>query len=127
MLRYAVNMDELEEKKLSKQRELAALKRITSLTDDMRKQLDGLSEQVDQIHSNAGSVANVMANWDSIRKYISEASLGLLQYAEGDYEVGMWDSNKKTTTDEDQDNTEPLPEALVRISVNNKTETSNSE
>lgn len=125
-------MDDLEEKKLYKQRELAALKKITALTDEMRKQLDGLSEQVDQIHSNAGSVANVMANWDSIRKYISEASLGLLQYAEGDYEVGMWEGNKKKTAeDEDkksdeESNVEPLPEALVRISVNNKSENTTS-
>lgn len=124
-------MDGLEQQKLAKQQELAALKRINALTDQMRTELDEMSIEVSKINKNAESVANVMANWDSIRKYISEASLGLLRYAEGDYQVGAWDGKEnksdksnadKSYQSDDEHKTEPLPEALVRISVANNEE-----
>ncbi|QLQ81991.1 hypothetical protein HG537_0G02450 [Torulaspora globosa] len=103
-----------------KKRELEALKRITSLTDEMKVQLDGLAEQVCQMESNAETVSEVMRNWNSIMRSISQASLSLLQYAEGDYEVGAWapeTGENDGSQGREPTRTTPLPETLVRIRV----------
>lgn len=97
----------------SKRQELAMLKKINTLTESMKQQFDELAIQVAQMHDNAEGVAQVMKNWDSILKSISQASLSLLQYSEGDYEVGKWD-----TSNDNQEKEPPLPETLVRIRVN---------
>nr|CAI6606416.1 AIF_HP1_G0030650.mRNA.1.CDS.1 [Saccharomyces cerevisiae] len=57
---------------------------ITSLTDGLKIQLTELNEQIKEMGMNADSVAQLMNNWDSIINNISQASLGLLQYAEGE-------------------------------------------
>ncbi|CCC66890.1 hypothetical protein NCAS_0A03320 [Naumovozyma castellii] len=112
----------------SKRQELEALKKITALTDTMKLQLGELSEQVQMMENNVDSVARVTAIWDSVMKSISQASLGLLQYAESDYEVGVWDEssqgkNRRLDNDEDSqlenenEKVLPLPETLVRITA----------
>ncbi|SCV06187.1 LANO_0H24014g1_1 [Lachancea nothofagi CBS 11611] len=113
----------LERDIAAKQKELEALKKINALTASMRQQLDSLAVEVTKMHENAESVANVMSNWDSIIRSISQASLSLLQYSERDYEVGVWDqennvSKKKPTTPQDLKEA-PLPETLVRVKVDN--------
>lgn len=112
----------LQEQAQQKQLELNNLKNITELTDRLKTELDILSKQVKQMHQSADTVADVMKNWDSIIRSISQASLGLLQYAESDYEV---DQSQARVDDDDDDNDLdgndhklPLPEALVRIGVN---------
>lgn len=106
----------LEEQVEAKKRELEALKRITTLTDDMKLQLDELAGQVRQMNSNATSVSRVMENWNSISRSISLAGLSLLQYAEGDYEVGAWrHDNNRRNEEGPEDGHGPLPETLVRI------------
>ncbi|SCU85532.1 LAFA_0D16226g1_1 [Lachancea sp. 'fantastica'] len=119
----------LKEQILAKQKELSALKKINALTDSMRSQLDALAVEVAGMHQNAENVAQVMQNWDSIVRSISQASLSLLQYSERDYEVGAW---KQETTDSEQQTSSqqntaeaPLPETLVRIKVD-KDETSSN-
>lgn len=110
----------MESQVAAKRRELEALKRITSLTDEMKLQLDALAGQVSQMENNAETVSEVMRNWNSIVRSISQAGLSLLQYAEGDYEVGAWAPQGKPK-DEPQSNepagATPLPETLVRIRV----------
>lgn len=103
-----------------KKQELEALKKITALTDSMKLQLDELAGQVRQMQSNAETVSQVMENWNSITKSISQAGLSLLQYAEGDYEVGVWAAGNKGDDHKEsvQRNVDtPLPETLVRIRV----------
>ncbi|CCD22475.1 Dad2p NDAI_0A03180 [Naumovozyma dairenensis CBS 421] len=103
---------------ISKQRELEALKKITTLTDNMKIQLDELSIQVSKLEHNASVVGDVTSIWDSVLKSISQASLGLLQYSENDYEVGVWNNNNESRDDiynEDKKTGIPLPETLVRI------------
>lgn len=102
-----------------KKRELEALKRITALTDEMKVQLDGLAGQVCQMESNAETVSEVMRNWNSIMRSISQAGLSLLQYAEGDYEVGAWapETRENDGSQREPARTTPLPETLVRIRV----------
>ncbi|AMD21225.1 HEL055Wp [Eremothecium sinecaudum] len=99
----------------SKKQELAYLQHITKLTDRLKLQLDKLSEQIKQMHDNAECVSEIMKNWDSIIKSISQASLSLLQYTENDYEFGSWD----TTNRDNSENEPPLPETLVRVKVTN--------
>lgn len=108
--------DQLEAKK----RELEALKKITALTDEMKLQLDELAGQVHQMNSNAASVSRVLENWNSITRSISLAGLSLLQYAEGDYEVGAWKNNDNNEDMEQEDSHGPLPETLVRIRMDEK-------
>ncbi|CAR25939.1 hypothetical protein ZYGR_0A05090 [Zygosaccharomyces rouxii] len=118
----------LEEQIEAKKRELEALKKITALTDDMKLQLDELAGQVRQMNSNATSVSRVMENWNSISRSISLAGLSLLQYAEGDYEVGAWkkdknnnnSNNNKQDEEEPEDGHGPLPETLVRIRMDDE-------
>lgn len=108
--------DQLEAKK----RELEALKKITALTDEMKLQLDELAGQVHQMNSNAASVSRVLENWNSITRSISLAGLSLLQYAEGDYEVGAWKNSGNNEDMEQEDSHGPLPETLVRIRMDEK-------
>ncbi|GCE98350.1 DASH complex subunit dad2 [Zygosaccharomyces mellis] len=137
----------LEDQIEAKRKELEALKRITALTDDMKFNLDELAGQVRQINSNATSVSKVMENWNSISRSISLAGLSLLQYAEGDYEVGAWkknynsngnqnnnsnDNNNNDSNNNDNNNNSnkdreepkdgqgPLPETLVRIRMDDE-------
>lgn len=111
-------MVSLEEQILCKRRELAALKRITGLTEETKLQLDELAGQVRQMQSNAETVSEVMRNWNSIMRSISQAGLSLLQYADGDYEVGAWAPEDDNNDEERGNPTEPpLPETLVRIRV----------
>lgn len=116
----------LEEQIEVKKRELEALKKITALTDDMRLHLDELAGQVRQMNSNATSVSKVMENWNSISRSISLAGLSLLQYAEGDYEVGAWKNNNNNNNnnrkegEEPEDGHGPLPETLVRIRMDDE-------
>ena len=98
-----------------KRQELEALKKITGLTDTMKEHLDELSIQVLTMHSNAGTVAQVLSNWDSILKSISQASLGLQKYTEGDYNTGVWDDNNSARENDKKEM--PLPETLVRMRV----------
>lgn len=111
----------IESQIASKRAELEALKKITSLTDEMKLQLDELAGQVCQMESNAETVSEVMRNWNSIVRSISQAGLSLLQYAEGDYEVGKWAPPAKEGEEglpvKDPVGTAPLPETLVRIRV----------
>lgn len=108
----------LEKQIASKERELEALKKINSLTGSMRVRLDGLASEVKIMHENAENVAKVLHNWDSIVRAISQASLSLLQYSEGDYEVGIWDQNPNEDEEEEEREKErPLPETLVRVKV----------
>lgn len=110
----------LEDQIASKRRELEALKKINTLTNSMRLQLDGLAVEVKKMHENAENTANVMKNWDSIVRSISQASLSLLQYSEGDYEVGIWDQDQKRSDEREESESEPpLPETLVRVKVDN--------
>lgn len=103
----------------SKRQELNALRKINILTETMKKQLELLAVQVEHMHGNAESVSQVMKNWDSIVRSISQASLSLLQYAEGDYEVGVWNNtNSSDTLEKDP----PLPETLVRVRVDDEKE-----
>ncbi|CAI4045582.1 hypothetical protein N7582_003608 [Saccharomyces uvarum] len=129
-------MDSIDEQIVTKRKELQSLQKITSLTDGLKLQLVELNEQVKEIGTNAEAVAQLMNNWDSIINNISQASLGLLQYAEGDYEIGPWEDSKKSESEQqrekdlesheenenDDDNDEeedlvPLPETMVRIRV----------
>lgn len=120
----------LEEQIECKKRELEALKKITALTDDMKTHLDELAGQVLEMNSNATSVSKVMENWNSISRSISLAGLSLLQYAEGDYEVGSWNnnnnngdnnhSNQKKDEEGLEDSHGPLPETLVRIRMDDE-------
>ncbi|CAI4045366.1 hypothetical protein SKDZ_11G2860 [Saccharomyces kudriavzevii ZP591] len=129
-------MDSIDEQIITKRKELQSLQKITSLTDGLKVQLMELNERVKEMGTNAESVAQLMNNWDSIINNISQASLGLLQYAEGDYEIGPWKDPKKNESegpnevdleaqesDKDNDNNEededlvPLPETMVRIRV----------
>ncbi|SCU77608.1 LADA_0A01310g1_1 [Lachancea dasiensis] len=116
----------LEKDIIAKQKELDALKKINSLTEAMRSQLDGLAKEVVGMHENAESVAQVMRNWDSIIRSISQASLSLLQYSEGDYEVGVWGQNSNDSNEshsaEDEAKQPPLPETLVRVKVDDDQE-----
>ncbi|SCV03668.1 LAMI_0H10000g1_1 [Lachancea mirantina] len=107
----------LDDQIASKKRELNAVRTIRALTTDMRRQLDELAIQVREMKDNADRVAQVMSNWDSIVRSISQASLSLLQYAEGDYEVGTWNNGP-----EDLDKEPPLPETLVRVKVDGEQE-----
>ncbi|CCF57856.1 hypothetical protein KAFR_0D02090 [Kazachstania africana CBS 2517] len=128
-------MADLREQLLSKERELAALKKIAALTDTMKLQLNELSDEVKQIEGNAQRVNDVMSIWNSVTRSISEASLGLLRYVEKDYEVGIWDddnvdgdiSKTNSSNDEAMDKSSeeirqqkeiPLPETLVRVPIN---------
>lgn len=110
----------LEDQIRSKRRELGALKRITALTEETKLQLDELAGQVRQMQSNAETVSEVMRNWNSIMRSISQAGLSLLQYADGDYEVGAW-APQSNENDEEEASAgtadAPLPETLVRIRV----------
>ncbi|CAI4607070.1 CQS_1a_G0033240.mRNA.1.CDS.1 [Saccharomyces cerevisiae] len=128
-------MDSIDEQIAIKRKELQSLQKITSLTDGLKIQLTELNEQIKEMGMNADSVAQLMNNWDSIINNISQASLGLLQYAEGDYEIGPWKDSKKNESeqsnetgleaqenDKNEDNDEdedlvPLPETMVRIRV----------
>ncbi|AQZ11919.1 DAD2 (YKR083C) [Zygosaccharomyces parabailii] len=110
----------MEEQLEAKKKELEALKKITALTDEMKVQLEELSGQIRQMNSNAASVSQVLENWNSITRSISLAGLSLLQYAEGDYEVGVWKSESKNKDEEPVDGHGPLPETLVRIRMNEK-------
>ncbi|CAI1558146.1 hypothetical protein SEUBUCD646_0K02980 [Saccharomyces eubayanus] len=129
-------MDSIDEQIITKRKELQSLQKITSLTDGLKLQLVKLNEQVKEMGTNAEAVAQLMNNWDSIINNISQASLGLLQYAEGDYEIGPWEDSKKRESEQqrekdlgsheknenDDDNDEeedlvPLPETMVRIRV----------
>ena len=129
-------MDSIDEQIAIKRKELQSLQKITSLTDGLKIQLTELNEQIKEMGMNADSVAQLMNNWDSIINNISQASLGLLQYAEGDYEIGPWKDSKKKESEQsnetgleaqgndknDEDNDEdedlvPLPETMVRIRV----------
>lgn len=109
-----------------KKQELEALKKITELTDTMKSQLDGMANQVEHMESNAETVSKVLENWDSITRSISQAGLSLLQYTEGDYEVGIWKSNNKNEDESDKKNDQeiPLPETLVRIRVDDQEKSS---
>ncbi|QHS74669.1 Dad2p [Saccharomyces paradoxus] len=129
-------MDSIDEQITTKRKELQSLQKITSLTDGLKIQLTELNDQIKEMGTNAESVAQLMNNWDSIINNISQASLGLLQYAEGDYEIGPWKDSKKNESersdeagietqesdknnegnDEDEDLV-PLPETMVRIRV----------
>ncbi|SCU85411.1 LAME_0D01244g1_1 [Lachancea meyersii CBS 8951] len=119
----------LEEQIVAKQKELNALKEINALTESMRSQLEELAVEVTNMHQNAESVANVMQNWDSIVRSISQASLSLLQYSERDYEVGVWKQEtaetKEPATSPQNYSDAPLPETLVRIKINTDDEGSN--
>lgn len=114
-------MASLEEQIRYKRRELEALKRITALTEQTKTQLDELAGQVRLMHSNAETVSEVMQNWNSIMRSISQAGLSLLQYVDGDYEVGAWATGDNDNTKERGDPAAPvetpLPETLVRIRV----------
>ncbi|CAI4046771.1 hypothetical protein SUVZ_11G2920 [Saccharomyces uvarum] len=125
-------MDSIDEQIITKRKELQSLQKITNLTDGLKLQLVELNEQVKEMGTNAEAVAQLMNNWDSIINNISQASLGLLQYAEGDYEIGPWEDSKKSESEqqrekdleshEENDNDEeedlvPLPETMVRIRV----------
>ncbi|EJS42843.1 dad2p [Saccharomyces arboricola H-6] len=129
-------MDSVDEQIITKRKELQSLQKITSLTDGLKHQLVELNERVKEMGTNAESVAQLMNNWDSIINNISQASLGLLQYAEGDYEIGPWKDSKKDESeqpdeisseshgsDENNGNNDkdedlvPLPETMVRIRV----------
>ncbi|CEP60736.1 Dad2p LALA0_S01e17788g [Lachancea lanzarotensis] len=119
----------LRDQIVAKQKELNALKQINTQTESMRSQLDALAVEVANMHQNAENVAQVMQNWDSIVRSISQASLSLLQYSERDYEVGAW---KQETADSEQQGSSPkdtadapLPETLVRIKVDKDDTTSN--
>ncbi|CUS24816.1 LAQU0S20e00518g1_1 [Lachancea quebecensis] len=110
----------LEDQIASKKRELEALKKINTLTKSMRLQLDDLAVEVKKMHENADNTANVMKNWDSIVRSISQASLSLLQYSEGDYEIGIWGQDQRRNDErEESENEPPLPETLVRVRVDN--------
>ncbi|CDO91880.1 unnamed protein product [Kluyveromyces dobzhanskii CBS 2104] len=126
----------------SKRRELNYLKHVSALTKRLKLQLDELSVQVAQMNSNAMNVKDVMANWDSVLRSISQASISLLQYTENDYETGKWtnksvdrsneyqDTQQKSGSDspesdlldaderkKQRDQVPPLPETLVRVKV----------
>ena len=85
---------QLEQQLHLKQKELEQLKQINSTIESMKTQLDLLSKQVKQIEVNSKAVANIMKIWESISRAISEASIGLLQYVEKDYEFGPWKKPK---------------------------------
>lgn len=93
-------MDSIDEQIAIKRKELQSLQKITSLTDGLKIQLIELNEQIKEMGMNADSVAQLMNNWDSIINNISQASLGLLQYAEGDYEIGPWKDSKKNESEQ---------------------------
>ncbi|CCH58714.1 hypothetical protein TBLA_0A09270 [Henningerozyma blattae CBS 6284] len=96
--------------------ELQALKQITSLTDNLKVELEQMAIQTSKIRDNSASVSEVTDHWNSILRSISQASLKILQYTQSDYEVGSWkNENNATEKDEDKDNAVPLPETLVRI------------
>lgn len=99
---------QLEQQLHLKQKELEQLKQINSTIETMKTQLDLLSKQVKQIEVNSKAVANIMKIWESISRAISEASIGLLQYVEKDYEVGPWKKPKlqgfNATGEKEQDN-----------------------
>ncbi|QEU58575.1 Dad2 [Kluyveromyces lactis] len=119
----------------AKRRELNYLKHVSALTQKLKAQLDELSVQVAQMNSNAVTVKDVMANWDSVLRSISQASISLLQYTENDYETGKWASKEEHRTQQgtedesaasessddnqqrQQDQLPPLPETLVRVKV----------
>ncbi|CCE64965.1 hypothetical protein TPHA_0J01430 [Tetrapisispora phaffii CBS 4417] len=114
-------MSSIEAQIENKRQEFEALKKIVGLTDTMKVQLDALSNEVTQMHSNADSVSQIMLHWDSIMQYISQASLGLQKYSEGDYNVGTWDDSK-TSKDKQEDKEQkeselPLPETLIRMKI----------
>ncbi|CAI4034836.1 hypothetical protein SMKI_11G2880 [Saccharomyces mikatae IFO 1815] len=129
-------MDSIDEQIATKQKELHSLQKITSLTDGLKIQLTELNKRVKEMGTNAESVAELMNNWDSIINNISQASLGLLQYAEGDYEIGPWKdfkrsepepsgetdpgtqrTDKNSESNGDDEDLVPLPETMVRIRV----------
>lgn len=120
----------LEDEVESKRRELNYLKHVSALTERLKSQLDELSVQVSQMNKNADIVKDVMANWDSVLRSISQASISLLQYTENDYETGKWANKEKESgdstdiaaeTDGVQQGT-PLPETLVRVKVTDDAE-----
>lgn len=109
------SLSELEVKK----RELDQLKQISALTQRLKTQLDDLSIQVKQMQDNAGVVEEVISNWDSVLRSVSQASISLLQYTEKDYEVGRWATS---TVEGSSDKDPPLPETLVRIKATEDSE-----
>ncbi|EDO19546.1 hypothetical protein Kpol_1018p78 [Vanderwaltozyma polyspora DSM 70294] len=100
----------------AKRAELDYLRKITALTDTLKSQLDELSVQVSQMNNNASVVEQIMENWNSILRSISQASLSLHNYSQGDYQVGAWNEN-----DDTKDENPPLPGTLLRMRVDGDT------
>lgn len=109
---------------IEKQKELESLRQLATLTENLKHELDDLSNSASKINSNAEDVRNVTDHWNSIMRSISQASLKILQYASSDYEVDPWknlDDNKGKQDMQNKDEI-PLPETLVRIRSAQSTE-----
>ncbi|ODQ67395.1 DASH complex, subunit Dad2 [Nadsonia fulvescens var. elongata DSM 6958] len=87
---------------IEKRRELEACREMQDMTSDLVTVFQELEAKLDVLSDGTEAVALVMSNWHNVLRSISLASHGLKKYTEEDYE------NRDTP---------PLPEALVRIPI----------
>ncbi|WPK25753.1 hypothetical protein PUMCH_003080 [Australozyma saopauloensis] len=95
----------LQTKIKQKEEELKDLQEIRSYTGVLTEQLEQIEKKLDELAGGAESVALVLSSWQNIMSSVSLASLGVLNYAKKDYELGC-----------------PLPEPLVRINLHKDNE-----
>ncbi|SGZ58919.1 CIC11C00000002320 [Sungouiella intermedia] len=98
----------LQEKITAKREELHELRQLKKFTGLLAVQLEQIEAKLDTMADGAESVALILSNWQNVMNSVSLASLGLLKHANKDY-----------------DETPPLPECLVRISLDKDKEEDN--
>lgn len=83
-----------------KRADLEMLQEFRQLTAELASNLETAGNQLETMKDGTESVAHILANWQNVIKSVSLASLGLLKYTDNDYEESA-----------------PLPEPLVRIKL----------
>lgn len=76
---------DIQQKKAQKERELMALRQVSYSVEQLRLKLESMVDKTQNINEGSLAVANVVSNWNDVKRVISLATLSLAKYSEEDY------------------------------------------